>query len=47
MSAFAELKIRNRYGLQVLAVKTGEIAGALGHHPYDEVVQRDNMVITK
>ncbi|HID77308.1 MAG TPA: glutamate 5-kinase, partial [Planctomycetaceae bacterium] len=26
--------------------KTGEIAAILGHHPYDEVVHRDNMVVT-
>ncbi|MCX7427934.1 MAG: glutamate 5-kinase [Planctomycetia bacterium] len=32
---------------KIKGLKTGEIAGALGYHPYDEVVHRDNMVITK
>jgi len=27
--------------------KTKEIAGILGYHPYDEIVHRDNMVVTR
>jgi len=31
---------------RIRGLKTGEIAEALGHCPYDEVVHRDNMVVT-
>jgi len=31
---------------RIRGLKTGEIAEALGHCPYDEVIHRDNMVIT-
>jgi len=32
--------------LRIKGLKTGEIAGALGHCPYEEVIHRDNMVVT-
>jgi glutamate 5-kinase len=31
---------------RIRGLKTAEIAEALGHHPYDEVVHRDNMAVT-
>jgi len=31
---------------RIRGLKTGEIAEALGHCPYDEVIHRDNMVVT-
>ncbi len=31
---------------RIRGLKTNEIAEALGHHPYDEVIHRDNMVVT-
>ena len=32
---------------RIKGLKTQQIAGVLGHCPYDEVVHRDNMVVTK
>ena len=31
---------------RIKGLRTSEIAGTLGHCPYDEVIHRDNMVIT-
>ena len=31
---------------KIKGLRTGQIAAALGHCPYDEVVHRDNMVVT-
>ena len=31
---------------RVKGLKTSDIAAALGYRPYDEVIHRDNMVIT-
>ena len=31
---------------QIKGLRTGQIAAALGHCPYDEVIHRDNMVLT-
>ena len=31
---------------RIKGLKTDQIAAALGHCPYDEVVHRDNMVVT-
>ena len=31
--------------LKIMGAHTHEIAGILGHKPYDEVVHRDNMVL--
>ena len=31
---------------KIKGLRTGQIAAALGHCPYDEVIHRDNMVIT-
>ena len=31
---------------RIKGLRTGQIAATLGHCPYDEVVHRDNMVIT-
>ena len=33
--------------LQIKGLQTHEIAGVLGHHPYDEIIHRDNMVVTQ
>jgi len=32
---------------RIKGLRTGQIAGVLGYHPYDEVIHRDNMVITR
>jgi len=32
--------------LRIRGLKTAEIAQALGHCPYDEVVHRDNLMVT-
>ncbi len=32
---------------RIKGLRTDEIAGVLGHHPYDEVIHRDNMVVTR
>ena len=32
---------------RIRGLKTQEIAGILGYCPYDEIVHRDNMVVTK
>jgi glutamate 5-kinase len=32
---------------RIKGLRSDEIAGALGHHPYDEVIHRDNMVVTR
>lgn len=32
--------------LQIKGLKTGQIAEVLGHRPYDEIIHRDNMVVT-
>ena len=32
---------------KIKGLRTGQIADALGHCPYDEVIHRDNMVITR
>jgi glutamate 5-kinase len=31
---------------RIRGLRTGEITAALGHHPYDEVIHRDNMLVT-
>ena len=31
---------------KIRGLRTGQIAAALGHCPYDEIIHRDNMVIT-
>lgn len=31
---------------RIRGLRTGQIAAALGHHPYDEIVHRDNMLVT-
>jgi glutamate 5-kinase len=31
---------------RIRGLRTGEIAEALGHCPYDEVIHPDNMVVT-
>jgi hypothetical protein len=33
--------------LRIKGMKTGDIAAALGHCPYQEVVHRDNMAVTR
>lgn len=33
--------------LRIKGLRTDQIAGALGYHPYDEVIHRDNMVVTR
>ncbi|HLA84404.1 MAG TPA: glutamate 5-kinase [Thermoguttaceae bacterium] len=32
---------------RIKGLRTGQIAGALGCHPYDEIIHRDNMVVTR
>ena len=32
--------------LKIKGLKTENIAAALGHRPYDEVIHRDNMALT-
>ncbi|MBN1909282.1 MAG: glutamate 5-kinase [Pirellulales bacterium] len=32
---------------RIKGLRTDQIAGALGHHPYDEIIHRDNMVVTR
>ncbi|MBN1589886.1 MAG: glutamate 5-kinase [Pirellulales bacterium] len=32
---------------RIKGLQTNEIAGVLGHHPYDELIHRDNMVVTR
>ena len=31
---------------RIKGLKTRQIAGVLGHCPYDEIIHRDNMVVT-
>ena len=33
--------------LRIKGLKTEQIAAALGHCPYDEVIHRDNMALTR
>jgi glutamate 5-kinase len=32
---------------KIMGLRTSQIAAALGHCPYDEIVHRDNMVVTR